>query len=112
NQKMANDLVAEVPMVKYILSPDGRIDVPLSLTGGVLKPSVKVDATAMSAKFQKAMLQQGQKQVEDQVKTGVKGILDGLGKKKEPPKPAPAPVDTTKKKPVPPATTKPDTIKG
>lgn len=112
NQKMANDLVAEVPMVKYILTPDGRIDVPLSLTGGVMKPAVKVDATAMSAKFQKAMLSQGQKQVEDQVKSGVKGLLDGLGKKKEPAKPVPAPVDTTKKKPVPPATAKPDTAKG
>lgn len=112
NQRMANDLVAEVPMVKYILSPDGRIDVPLTLTGGVMKPAVKVDATAMTAKFQKAMLAQGQKQVEDQVKSGVKGLFDNLGKKKEPPKPAPAPVDTTKKKPVPPATTKPDTIKG
>ncbi len=110
NQKMANDLVAEVPMVKYILSPDGRIDVPLSLSGGVLKPAVRVDATAMTAKFQKAMLSQGQKQVESQVKSGVKGLLDGLGKKKEPARPAP--VDTTKTLAPKPAPAKPDSSKG
>ena len=103
NQKMANDLVAEVPMVKYILSPDGRIDVPLTLTGGVLKPNVKVDAAAMTAKFQKAMLSQGQKQVEDQVKSGVNGLLKNLEKKNPPPKPATTKPDTTKKQPPKPA---------
>ena len=55
----------------------------------------------MTAKFQKGMLKQGQQQAEDKVKTGVKGLLDNLGKKKEPPKPAPkqpapAPPDTTR----------------
>jgi hypothetical protein len=57
-------------------------------------------------------VQQGQQQLQKEVKQGVKGLFDNLGKKKEPAKPAPAPVDTTKKQPVPPATTKPDTIKG
>ena len=96
SQKIASDLVAEVPAAKYLLSPDGRIEVPVTLSGPLTKPAVRVDTQAMAALFQKGMVAQGQKQVEDKVKTGVKGLLDGLGKKKQPaPPPAPAPRDTT-----------------
>jgi hypothetical protein len=95
SKKVAADLVAEVPMAKYILSPDGRIEVPLAFSGGLLKPAIKVDSAAMTAKFQKAMMSQGQQQLQDQMKSGVKGLLDNLGKKKEPAKPAPA--DSTKR---------------
>jgi autotransporter translocation and assembly factor TamB len=95
SKKVAADLVAEVPMAKYILSPDGRIEVPLSFSGGLLKPAIKVDSAAMTAKFQKAMMSQGQQQLQDQMKSGVKGLLDNLGKKKEPAKPAPP--DSTKR---------------
>jgi hypothetical protein len=103
SKSVANDLIAEVPAAKYLLTPDGRIEIPLTLTGPLMKPAIRVDTAAMTAKFQQGMVQQGQKQVEDKVKTGVKGILDGLGKKKQPtpPPPAPAPKDT-----VPPDTTK------
>ncbi len=98
--KMANDIVAEVPVAKYIQGADGRIQVPLDLTGSVLKPTIKVDSADMTAMFQKAMASQGQKQVEDQVKSGVKGLFDNLNKKKEPPKPTtapkPAPADSIK----------------
>jgi uncharacterized protein involved in outer membrane biogenesis len=96
SQKLAGDLVAELPMAKYILSPDGRIDVPLTLSGGVLKPAVTVDAAAMTAKFQKAMLSQGQQQLQKEVQSGVKGLLDNLGKKKQPAKPAVPAADSTK----------------
>jgi uncharacterized protein involved in outer membrane biogenesis len=88
SKKVASDLVAEVPAAKYILSPDGRIEVPLTLSGSLLKPAVKVDAAGMTAKFQKAMMSQGQQQLQNEVKTGVKGLLDNLNKKKEAPKPA------------------------
>lgn len=95
SQKIANDLVAEVPAAKYLLSSDGRIEVPVTLSGPLMKPAVRVDTQAMAARFQQGMAAQGQKQVEDRVKTGVKGLLEGLNKKKQPaPPPAPAPRDT------------------
>jgi hypothetical protein len=97
SQKMASDIVAEVPVARYLQGADGRITVPLDLTGSVLKPTVQVNAADMQALFQKAMLSQGQKQVESQVKSGVKGLFDNLGKKNPPPpKPAPAKPDSIK----------------
>jgi uncharacterized protein involved in outer membrane biogenesis len=95
SQKVASDLVAEVPAAKYLLSPDGRIEVPLTLSGALLKPTVKVDTQAMAAKFQKGMLQQGQQQLQEKAKSGVKGLLDNLNKNKAPEK-KPAPPDTTR----------------
>ena len=88
SKKLASDLVAEVPAAKYLLSPDGSIDVPLALTGGVLKPAIKVDSSAMTAKFQKAMMTQGQQQLQDKMKSGLKDLLGGSKK--------PAPADTVK----------------
>jgi autotransporter translocation and assembly factor TamB len=106
--KMANDLAAEVPAVKYIQGADGRIQVPLDLTGSVLKPTIKVDSADMTALFQKAMMSQGQQQVESQVQKGVKGLLDSFGKKKQPAKPATPPATPPAK----PKTTPPDSTRG
>ncbi|HEX6791324.1 MAG TPA: AsmA family protein [Candidatus Krumholzibacteria bacterium] len=87
---VSNDLVAEVPAAKYLLTPDGRLEVPLTLSGALMKPTVGVDTQAMTMKFQQGMVSQGQKQVEEKAKSGLKGLLDNLGKKKQP-----APKDTT-----------------
>jgi hypothetical protein len=99
SQKMTNDLVAEVPAAKYIVASDGRIQVPLTLDGSVMKPTVKVNTAAMTALLQKGMLQQGQQQLQKDVQSGVKGLLKNLEKKNPPPKPTTAPPDTTKKQP-------------
>jgi uncharacterized protein involved in outer membrane biogenesis len=92
SKKLAGDLVAEVPAAKYLLTPEGKIEVPLSLSGALMKPAIRVDSAAMAAKFQKAMLSQGQQQIQNKVQGSVKGLLDNLGGKK-----SPAPPDTTKK---------------
>jgi hypothetical protein len=101
SKKLAGDLVAEVPAAKYLLSSDGRLEVPLSLTGALLKPAVRVDTAALTAKFQQGMVQQGQQQLEDKAREGVKGLLNNLGKKKAPPPPdttrTPTPPDTTRR---------------
>jgi uncharacterized protein involved in outer membrane biogenesis len=99
--KMANDIIAEVPMAKYIQGADGRIQVPLDLTGSVLKPTVRVDTADMTSMLQKAAVQQGQQQLQKEVQSGLKGLLNNMGKKSQPPKPAPAPADTTKQPPKP-----------
>jgi uncharacterized protein involved in outer membrane biogenesis len=86
SEKLSRDLVAEVPAAKFLLSPNGRLEVPLTLTGAIAKPTVGVDAAAMTARIQQSMLQGGQQQLEQGLKDQVKGLLDGLGKKKPPAK--------------------------
>jgi hypothetical protein len=57
--------------------------VPLTLSGAITKPVVGVDSGAMAAQLQKSLVGDGQQQLQQ----GLKGLLDGLGKKKEPKKP-------------------------
>ncbi|HXV14079.1 MAG TPA: AsmA-like C-terminal region-containing protein, partial [Candidatus Krumholzibacteria bacterium] len=92
SQKLTNDLVAEVPMAKYLLNSGGRFELPIKLSGAVAKPSVGVDANAIQAKLQQGLVQQGKDELNKKATDTVKGLLDGLTKKK-----APAPPDTTKK---------------
>jgi hypothetical protein len=55
----------------------------------------------MTSMLQKAAVQQGQQQLQKEVQSGLKGLLNNMGKKSQPPKPAPAPADTTKQPPKP-----------
>jgi hypothetical protein len=76
--KLTNDLIAQVPAAKYLLTDAGKLEVPLNLTGAVAKPNVAVDANALSARLQQSLLQEGKSGLTNQLK----GLLDG-GKKKE-----------------------------
>ncbi|HEU4928651.1 MAG TPA: AsmA-like C-terminal region-containing protein, partial [Candidatus Krumholzibacteria bacterium] len=107
SQKLTNDLVAEVPAAKFLLNSNGRFEVPLKLTGAIMKPAVGVDSNALQARLQQGMVQQGRQEVQKKATDTVKGLLEGIGKKKEPPKtppteqpktPPPPPADTTKAK--------------
>jgi hypothetical protein len=82
SEKLTNDLVAEVPAAKFLLAPSGRLEVPLSFSGAVMKPTVRVDSQAMQARLQKSLVGGGQQQLQQ----GIKGLLDGMTKKKEPTK--------------------------
>jgi len=82
SEKLTKDIVAEVPVAKYLISSSGRLEVPLTLSGALLKPVVAVDSQAMAAKLQKGMVGGGQQQLQQ----GLKGLLDGVGKKKPPEK--------------------------
>jgi hypothetical protein len=92
SQKLTNDLVAEVPVAKYLLNSSGRFELPIKLSGAVAKPAVGVDANAIQARLQQGLVQQGKEDLNKKATDTVKGLLDGLTKKK-----APAPPDTTKK---------------
>jgi hypothetical protein len=101
SQKLTNDLIAEVPAAKFLINSNGRFELPIKLTGAVMKPNVGVDSKAMQARLQQGLVQQGKKEVTDEVNKQVKGLLDGLTKKKQPttpPKtePPPAKADSTK----------------
>ena len=80
SEKLTNDLVAEVPAAKYLLAPSGRLEVPLSFSGALMKPTIRVDSEAMSARLSKSMISGGQQQLQQ----GIKGLLDGMTKKKDP----------------------------
>ena len=90
SQKLSNDLVAEIPAAKFLLNANGRFEVPLKLTGAIMKPAVGVDTNAMQARLQQGMVQQGRQEVQKKATDTVKGLLEGIGKKKEPPKTPPA----------------------
>jgi uncharacterized protein involved in outer membrane biogenesis len=112
SQKLTNDLIAEVPVAKYLVNSNGRFELPIKLSGAVMKPNVGVDSNAISARLQQGLVQQGKQEAKDEVNKQVKGLLDGLTKKKPPatpPKTEPAKPDTTKKAAPPPAP--PDTTK-
>jgi hypothetical protein len=93
SEKMTNDIVAQVPMAKYLLSPQGRLEAPLSLRGALMKPTVSVDAAALTARAQQAFMQNAAK---EGMREGVKDLLKGLDKTKPAPK---APADTSKVRP-------------
>ena len=78
-----------------------------------MKPAVGVDSNAIQARLQQGLVQQGKQDLNKKATETVKGLLDGLNKKKEPPKTPPAeqpktPPTTPPATPPPPA----DTTKG
>jgi hypothetical protein len=97
SEKLSRDLVAEVPVAKYLLNSNGRFELPIRLSGGVAKPNVGVDSNLIQARLQQGLVQQGKQEATKQVTDQVKGLLQGIGKKKEPAPPAPTPAkpDTT-----------------
>lgn len=96
SQKLTNDLVAEVPLAKYLLNSGGRFELPIKLSGAVAKPSVGVDANAIQSKLQQGLVQQGKDDLNKKATDTVKGLLEGLGKKKAPAPAKPAAPDTTR----------------
>jgi uncharacterized protein involved in outer membrane biogenesis len=93
SEKMTNDIVAQVPMAKYLLSPQGRLEAPFALKGAIMKPIVSVDAAALTARAQQSLMQNAAK---EGMREGVQDLLKGLDKKKPAPK---APADTSKVRP-------------
>ncbi|HEX5132229.1 MAG TPA: AsmA-like C-terminal domain-containing protein [Candidatus Krumholzibacteria bacterium] len=77
SDKLTRDLVEQVPMARYLLSQSGKLEVPLSLSGAVMKPNVTVDANALSARVQQSMMSEGKQNLDSEVK----GLLDRLKKK-------------------------------
>ena len=104
SEKLTGDLVAEVPMAKYLLNSSGRFELPIKLSGAIAKPSVGVDANLIQSRLQQGLTQQGKEELNKKATDTVKGLLDGLGKKKAPPPPAPP---KTEPAPAPPDSTKP-----
>jgi uncharacterized protein involved in outer membrane biogenesis len=77
SDKLTRDLVEQLPMAKYLLTPQGVLEVPLKFSGAVVKPNVAVDATALSARLQQSLVQEGK----EGLNTQIKGLLDNLKKK-------------------------------
>jgi autotransporter translocation and assembly factor TamB len=74
---LTRDLIAQLPAAKYLLTPAGKLDVPLTFSGAVIKPTIAVDMTALSARAQQSLLNEGKQNLNSEVK----GLLDKLKKK-------------------------------
>jgi hypothetical protein len=85
SEKLTRDLVAEVPMAKYLLNSGGRFELPIKLSGAVAKPAVGVDGKLIQSRLQQGLMQQGK---EDSTKA-TDTVAPRLAKKVAPP-------DTTK----------------
>jgi uncharacterized protein involved in outer membrane biogenesis len=74
---LTKDLLAQVPAAKYLLTPAGKLDVPLTFSGAVMKPNIAVDVTTLTARAQQSLVDEGKQNLNSEVK----GLLDKLKKK-------------------------------
>jgi len=94
SQKVSSDIVRDIPVTRFLLDSDGRIGLPLTLSGNLLKPQLGLDSNALAARIQQSAVDEGKSKLKGEVEKGVKDLLGGFGKKKDDKKTAPA--DTTK----------------
>lgn len=85
SKALSGDIVGELPVAKYLENAEGRIVLPLVLSGDVTKPRIVPDADAISAALQRGVVDQGRNRLEDEIKDrlgdGVKDLFGGLKKK-------------------------------
>jgi hypothetical protein len=82
---VSRDIVGELPLAKYLQNSEGRIVLPLVLSGDVAKPRIVPDADAITAALQRGVVDEGRGRLQDELKDrlgdGVKDLFGGLGKK-------------------------------
>jgi uncharacterized protein involved in outer membrane biogenesis len=83
SQKLSADIVGEFPIAKYLLDTQGRLSLPLSLSGDVLSPKLGLDTNVLATKFQQSAVDEGRNKLKGQLQEGVKDLLGGFGKKKD-----------------------------
>lgn len=79
--------VKDVAVIKYLTNSQGQLEIPISLSGGLVKPQVLLDINALSQKIQSAALDAGVDALKGEVEDQVKDFLKGFGKKKSAAKP-------------------------
>lgn len=82
SNQMTQDIIKEVSAAKYILNKEGRIEVPLSFAGDVIRPTVILDTETLARRIQQSLVDQGVGEARDKLKDQVKDIFSGFGKKK------------------------------
>jgi uncharacterized protein involved in outer membrane biogenesis len=80
SQQLTQDLVAELPAVRYLTTPQGQLEVPLLFTGDAARPKLALDTQALATRLQKALVDEGKDELQDKVKD----LLKGIGSKKKP----------------------------
>jgi len=60
-------------MAKYVLNANGRIEIPLNISGLTTRPALALDTDAVAARLQENLLQDGGNQLKDKLK----GLLGG-----------------------------------
>jgi uncharacterized protein involved in outer membrane biogenesis len=80
-------LISDAKMVKYLTNEEGQLEIPLTLSGLLTRPSVGVDVNALSRRIQDSAVDAGVDALKDGVEDQVKDFLKGFGKKKSTAKP-------------------------
>jgi hypothetical protein len=95
SEKLSRDIVGELSVAKYLQNSEGRIVLPLVLSGDLVKPRIAPDSDAITAALRQGAVDEGKNRLQDEIKDrlgdGVKDLFGGLGKKKD----TKAPADTT-----------------
>jgi uncharacterized protein involved in outer membrane biogenesis len=80
-------LINDAKMVKYLTNDKGQLEIPLTLSGLLTRPSVGVDVNALTKRIQDSAVDAGVDALKDGVEDQVKDFLKGFGKKKSAAKP-------------------------
>lgn len=71
------NIIDQLPVAKYLTDDKGRLELPLVLSGQLVRPTIAPDIDVLTKKLKSAGVDQLRDQVEDQVKD----FLKGFGKK-------------------------------
>jgi hypothetical protein len=83
---LSRDIVKELPMASYLQNSDGRVVLPVFLSGDVLKPTIEPDSDVVSDALEGALVDEGKSLLKDEVKDKfgdeLKSLLGTKKKKK------------------------------
>ena len=94
SNQVTQDIVRELQVAKYLTNEQGRLEIPLTLTGPLTRPKVAPDLEVIGNKLRSGALGSSVDQLKGQVKGGLKDVFSGFGKK-----PAEKPVEKPPEKP-------------
>jgi hypothetical protein len=84
---LSRDIVAELPMASYLKNSDGRVVLPISLSGDVMKPTIEPDSDVFSDVLEEAVVDEGKSllkdEIEDKLGDELKDLLGMPEKKKK-----------------------------
>ncbi|MCH7549844.1 MAG: AsmA-like C-terminal domain-containing protein, partial [Candidatus Krumholzibacteriota bacterium] len=76
SRRLTQDIISELPAAQYLVDSNGRIAIPLNISGLATKPAVTVDTDALSRRLEDALVGQGAEELKDRLR----GLLGGKKK--------------------------------
>jgi hypothetical protein len=73
SQRLTKDIVAEVPAARYLADANGRIEIPVTISGNAMRPGVSLDTESVSKRLQESLVDEGK----DKLKDKLRNLLGG-----------------------------------